>query len=397
MLSARGRGYTPAMAFFRNNTVNLLNLHYGLHAVAMTGGGAFYAVFLLRAGVPTPAILAVLALILVGRFAIRPWILVGARRFGLKPLVIAGALLCSLQYPILAEIHGVDVWLATLIVVAAIGDTIYWTSYHAYFAALGDAEHRGHQISAREAVAAIVGIVSPLIAGWALTTLGPRVTFGVTGLVLVVSALPLLGTRNIAIADNEPGAFRAALPGFLLFAADGWMGASLMVWPIALFLSLGESFNAFGGAMAITALAGAASGLLLGRFIDAGHGARAVWLGVGTVVAVTLFRAISTHNPVMAVAATAAGAFLPALYVPTLMTAVYNQAQAAPCVLRFHIATEGGYDAGAACALLLAAGLLWAGAPISVAVLLALFGAAANFVMLRRYYGRVGGVALATP
>ena len=40
------------MAFFRNDTVNLLNLHYGIHALAMTGGGAFFAAYLLRAGVP---------------------------------------------------------------------------------------------------------------------------------------------------------------------------------------------------------------------------------------------------------------------------------------------------------------------------------------------------------
>jgi DHA1 family inner membrane transport protein len=39
-----------------------------------------------------------------------------------------------------------------------------------------------------------------------------------------------------------------------------------------LFLALGESFIAFGGAMALAAPAGAVSRLLLGHFIDAGHG-----------------------------------------------------------------------------------------------------------------------------
>jgi MFS transporter, DHA1 family, inner membrane transport protein len=40
------------MAYFRNNTVNLLNLHYGLHSLALSGSGAFFAVFLLKSGVP---------------------------------------------------------------------------------------------------------------------------------------------------------------------------------------------------------------------------------------------------------------------------------------------------------------------------------------------------------
>ena len=49
------------MAFFRNDTVNLLNLHYGIHALALAGGGAFFLAFLLKAGVPAPAVLAALA------------------------------------------------------------------------------------------------------------------------------------------------------------------------------------------------------------------------------------------------------------------------------------------------------------------------------------------------
>jgi MFS transporter, DHA1 family, inner membrane transport protein len=379
------------MAFFRNDTVNLLNLHYGIHSLALSGGGAFFAAFLLRAGVPAPMVLGSLALILVGRFVIRPSILPVARRWGLKPLVIAGTVISGLQYPLLAEIHGVGWRLLALCAVSAVSDTIYWTSYHAYFASLGDTEHRGHQIGAREAIAAIVGIVGPLATGWALTTLGPRVAFDATAIVLVLAALPILGTRNVKVAQTAPGAFRAAIPGVLMFAADGWTMAGLaLVWPIALFLSLGESFTAYGGAMALAALAGAATGLLLGRFIDAGHGSRAVWLAAASLILVTSFRAASYGNPVLAVAANAAGAFLPALYVPTLMTAVYNQARAAPCVLRFHLAAEGGWDVGAASACVVAAGLLWAGAPISLAVLMSLLGVAASFALLRRYYGGIG-------
>ncbi len=95
------------MAFLRNGSVNLLNLHYAIHSLALSGGGAFFAAFLLRAGVPAPAVLAALALILGGRFAIRPLVLAPARRWGLKPLVVAGTVLSGLQYPLLAEVHGV--------------------------------------------------------------------------------------------------------------------------------------------------------------------------------------------------------------------------------------------------------------------------------------------------
>ena len=110
------------MAYFRNNTVNLLNLHYGIHCLALSGGGAFFLVFLLQSGVPAPGVLAALAAILLGRFVIRPSVLVLARRVGLKPLVIAGTIATGLQYPMLAEVHGIGPALFVLCAVSAVGE-----------------------------------------------------------------------------------------------------------------------------------------------------------------------------------------------------------------------------------------------------------------------------------
>jgi hypothetical protein len=82
------------------------------------------------------------------------------------------------------------------------------------------------------------------------------------------------------------------------------------------------------------------------------------------------------------------------------MTAVYNQAKRSICTLRFHVAAEGSWDVGAASGCLLAALLSALGAPISVALLLPLPGAAALFVLLRRYYADhplVTEIAVADP
>jgi len=375
------------MAYFGNNTVNLLNLHYAIHSLALTGGGAFFAIFLLKSGVPAPVVIAAVAAILLGRFVIRPSVLVLARRVGLRPLVVAGTIVSAAQYLLLAEVHSIGIALLLLCIVSAVADTYYWTSYHAYFATLGDAEHRGHQIGAREAIAAVVGIVGPLATGWALTVLGPRVAFGGNALVLLISALPILRTPNVPIARKAPGVFRAALPGVLLFAADGWMVAgNWFVWSIALFLSLGESFSAFGGAMALSAVVAAVSGLVLGRWIDAGHGIRATAIGL-TVVALTIaLRAASYGDAPLAIIANAIGALIGCLYVPALGTAIYNQAKRSPCALRFHIAAEGGWDLGGATACLIAAALLWLGAPLGVCILLSLASVPASFVLLRRHF-----------
>ena len=374
------------MAYLRNATINLLNLHYGLHSVAMNAGGIFFAVFLLKAGVSASLVLAALALILAGRFCIRPLVLVFGKRVGIKPLLVFGALASAVQYPLLARVHGVDAALAELCLAGAVGDSFYWTSYHAYFAALGDQEHRGHQIGAREALASIVGIVAPLAGGWALMALGPATAFAAVGVVQLLSAAPLLATPNVSVPRRVERSFRASLPGFLLFAADGWISAGYVyVWQMVLFLLLGSSFTAFGGAMAVAAVAGAAAGLLLGRHIDAGHGGRAVWLAFAALGGTLVLRAC-VHTPALAILANAAGALVGCLYIPTLMTAVYNLAKRSPCTLRFHFMAEGAWDLGGAAGCLAAGGLTALGAPLASGLLLSLAGGAAAMVLLRRYY-----------
>lgn len=376
------------MAYFRNNTVNLLNLHYAIHAIASTGGGAFFAAYLLKSGVPVPGVFLALAAILLGRFLIRPLIVGIAVRSGLRVLVVAGSFLTAIEFPLLAEVHGVGPVLFALCAMASAADTLYWSTYHAYFAALGDDHHRGHQLGAREAIAALVGIVSPLATGWLLVTLGPRVAFGATAVVVAASGLPLCWTPDVRVAKAAPGAWKAALPGVLFFLGDGFIGAGyVFVWQIALFLSLGENIMAFGGALAIAALVGAVGSMFLGRHIDAGNGTRAAWIACGVMTGIILLRAFATHDAHLAVFANALGSLGSCLYIPAMMTAVYTLAKSSPCTLRFHVATEGGWDMGGAMGLGLSALLVWAGLPLWTGILLSLLGVATIFVLMRRYYG----------
>jgi len=68
------------------------------------------------------------------------------------------------------------------------------------------------------------------------------------------------------------------------------------------------------------------------------------------------------------------------------MTAVYTLAKRSPCTLRFHVATEGGWDVGGATGLLAAALATGLAMPLSASILLSLAGVAAIIIMLRRYY-----------
>lgn len=375
------------MAFFHNRTVNLLNIHSGISMVALSGGGAFFAVYMLQAGLGVPQILLGYAAIFAARFVIRPLVPFIAARTGLRRLFIIGAVGLALQFPLVAEVHGLNVAFFWMIAVAGTVDTVYWPVFHAYFAQGGDAEHRGQQLGLREAISACVGILSPLIAGWLLVAFGPRTAFAVTAVIQVTSAVPLFFIPEIKVAAHVPGAWRASLRGAVLFATDGWISAGYVVaWQFALFFALQHNYLAYGGALAVAALVGAVSGILLGRFIDAGNGGHAVLIALSVAAVVAILRAASGRYPVLAVAANAVGALCTCLYLPTLLTAVYNLAKRAPCTLRFQVAAEGGWDFGMTLGCLLGAALVWQGLPLSLAILSSLLGMAMQLVVLRRYY-----------
>jgi len=378
------------MAFLRNRAVNWLNLHSGIQALAQGMGGVFVLVFLLRAGVSIPASLCAMALIFAGRFAIRPAVLAAAIRFGLKPLIVGGNLVIALSYPLLGEVTGADESLVLYCLAVAVGDTFYWTCYHAYFALLGDSEHRGHQVSAGVALSALAGIVAPLLGAASLGTLGPRATFGVVGLVQAISVGPLLAIPQVQVPRSAPESFRASLPGVGVSMADGWFSVGyILVWQIALYISLGENLSAYGGAMALAALMGAVSGMLLGRHVDGGNGRRGVAIALSATSLVLLARAASLGTPWLAVAANAAGAIAGCLLAPVQMVPIYNLAQRSPCALRFHIAAEGGWDIGCFTGCLAAAGWVASGASLATVIPLGFLGLLGQIVLLRRYYRRL--------
>ena len=378
------------MAFLRNDAINRVNLHSGVQALAQGAGSIFFFVLLLKAGVSVPHALLAQAAIVTLRFALRPLVLPLAVRFGLKPLLIVGTLMLALRFPLLAEVRGIDLALIALLAVTALAELTYWLSYNTYFAMLGDDEHRGHQVAAREAFIAVLSIASPLLGTWALLTLGPRWAFAGIAVVQALAALPLLGLPNMAVIREVPGALRAAKLAFALLVIDGWFDACyFFVWEIGLFLTLGESIAAYGGAMALAGLVGACFGLWVGRHVDGGGGRRTVLIAYSVAVAIVILRAGSLPTPWLAVIAHALGAVLMPLLLPPLGAAVYTLAKASPCPFRFHMVTEGGWDIGCAGACVLAAALISLGTPLSVPILLALPAVATGFALLWRYFGRL--------
>jgi hypothetical protein len=371
-----------------NSDLDRLTLHSALQQLACSVADAFSAVFLYRQGLEPAAIYLAMAGILALRFLLRPAVLPVVRRVGLKSTLIVGAALSALQAALLAPVRGLDVALVAYVAVTATAGVLYWPSYHAMFALVGDAERRGAQVGLRQLLIAAAGVVGPAAGGLALAYGGPWLAFGAAGAAQLAAIAPLVGSADRPVErDAPPGAYRAALSGALPFAADGWIfsGAG-WAWSLIVFQAFGGRFDAFGGLLAAAALAGALGGLAFGRAIDAGGAPRAAWINAVVLAATLAAKALCGEQAIAVLVVAIGAALLGGLYNPSLMTAIYNEAKASPCPLRYHLALEAAWDVGGALACLAAAAALAWGASLQFVVLLALPLVALQAAGLRASY-----------
>ncbi len=361
-------------AAFANSPVSRITLHATLHKFAWSISGVFSGVFLYRQGVSVAAVFLTFSAVFACRFALRPLVMALAPRMGLQRLLILGTVLQAAQYPALALVDGVGWPLALFGAALALAGVIYWTSYHAVYTAAGDVTRRGRQVAARQSLLAIASIAGPALGGIVLTVFGPWVAFGTAAVIEIAAIVPLFGIAEPPFASVTPrGGYMAARNGFLLFVTDGWINNSaVMAWNLILFISLGDRFDAFGGAFAAAMLAGSIGGLILGRVIDMGYARRIAVASTAVLSATLLAKAFCGTDPAIVVTVAIGATLVGGLYMPALMTAFYNEAHAAPCSLRYQIAAEGGWDIGGMLAGLCAAGSFAVGGPLQAAVLLAL-------------------------
>ncbi len=362
------------MAFFANRAINRLAIHTALVSLAWSLAGIFFAVYLLRAGLPPAMIFLASAAILALRFALRPLVVIVALKIGMRRAFIFGTLLSALQFPAIARVDGVGAALLLFVIISALARVFYRTCYHAYFSSLGDVDHRAKQIGARQALGELAGVLGPAAGGILLSSAGPWFAFGAAFVIQLAAVFPLFGVAEPKIAQPAPpGAIAASKEGIRLFFMDGWIqSGAATAWSIVMFQALDARFDNFGGVLSLAALAGAVGGMALGRFMDMGHARRSVWLNAAILAIGLVLKSICGGSAGAVIAVAVGTTLFSGLYVPYWMTAVYNAGKRAPCTFRFYFASEGGWDLGGVCAGLVAAALCAAALPLEAVILLAL-------------------------
>ncbi|NKJ41005.1 MFS transporter [Novosphingobium sp. SG720] len=371
-------------------------LHVGLQSFVESSGGLFIAGFLVAQGFSHGMALAAFAGTLLARFALRGLVLPLAWRAGLRTVVLIGVLVRAVSFLLLPFVPGAGPvpaagMLALFIVVTGLGSVLYWTGWHSFVSALADGARGGRQVSIQQATTAVVGIVAPLVGGLLIARAGPLTGFGAIALVQLAAVLPLIGAPNPGVAREATLNRPLTVFARRLYLSEGFhAGCATVIWNLALFVTLGEHFDAFGGAIAVAGVAAAAGSLLIGHLIDGGRPLHSLALAYGAAILALAAKALAFATPLAAVGATALGALVTPMAATAMLAPLYAMARASSCTLRFNMATEGGWDLGCSLACLIAAGLLEAGAGFQVPILLGLLAVAAIWRMLALWYGRQG-------
>lgn len=368
-------------------TIRRVYAHTALQSFVEASGGLFVVGFLVRQGLSPAAALASFALILLSRFGLRAAVMPIARAQGLRDVVLMGAGIRALSFLLLPFVGGLGAVLVGYILVSGLGSVLYWTGFHAYVSAAGDNAALGRQVSIQQATNAAVGIVAPVAGGFLLGWAGPLAGFAIIALIQLLAGLPFLGAANPAIEADTRADPAMVRRGRRLYFAEGLQtGCGVVVWNLALFVTLGQSFEHFGGALALAGLGAAAGSLLIGRLIDGGRAHYSLTLAYGLGAAVLIVKAVAWQAPLPALIATAMGALVTPMLATAMLSPLYAMAQRSQCTLRFNMATEGGWDLGCSAAALGAAAVLAGGLGYTLPILTGLAALGAIWWGLAAWY-----------
>jgi MFS transporter, DHA1 family, inner membrane transport protein len=368
-------------------TIRRIYAHAGLQSFVEASGGLFVVGFLVKQGLTPAFALASFALVLLSRFALRAAVLPLAHRYGLRNVLLIGVLIRAGSYIMLPLVSGLGPMLVAYILVSGLGSVLYWTGYHAYVSAAGDNAAMGRQVSIQQAVNATVGIVAPVAGGFLLGWAGPMAGFAIIAAIQLLAGFPLLGAANPVINPESRADPDIVRIGRRIYFAEGLQsGCGNVAWNLALFVTLGQSFENFGGALALAGLGAAAGSLLIGKMIDGGRPQYSLTLAYGLGVIVIGIKALAWAHPLPALVATALGALVAPMLATAMLSPLYAMAQRSQCTLRFNMATEGGWDLGCSTAALVAATILHFGFGYTLPILLALGAIAAIWWGLARWY-----------
>jgi MFS transporter, DHA1 family, inner membrane transport protein len=370
------------MSAFGNADFNRIYLHSALRFFADTAASGFIFAFLLKTGLPLPYVFLVITATAALRFLLRQLVLPLVLRVGLRPVMVTGLAFSAASYAVLPMVSGIGLWLVIWIILDALGSSLFWSCYHTFITQLGDADKRGAQISMKEAINTVSGIIAPAIAAALLTFVSAFAAFLFFASIMVLSIIPLIAVTNVSVQKTVTMGKSKVSAGRNFFMSDGMIAGADRMWQTGIFITLGSSYMVYGGVLAFASLVGAGASVFIGRLMDREHARPTLFWVYAATSSLLLFNAFAYSNVSTVIVASILGAIIGPIFYPVMMTPIYNLSKSSECPLRFHIKTEGGWDIGYGATGLIAAAATATGMSLTWPLLIGFAGSLLGYTIL---------------
>jgi len=199
------------------------------------------------------------------------------QRAGLKKLMIIARCFNVLFYVCLYFLHSNPILFAILanfnLVMFRL---LYWVPYHVDLAKFTSGKYRGRQMAYLAALGYLVGIGSPLLAGFLLTQSSFSTLFIITIVILTIAIFPLtkLSKSQVKFEFSYFQSFRELFKKAnkrlrTAYLADGAQGlVGVVIWPIFIYQILKGQYLAVGAVTALVVIGTIICQLLVGSYTD---------------------------------------------------------------------------------------------------------------------------------
>jgi len=197
-----------------------------------------------------------------------------AKRYGYENSIAVASIFFILIYFSLFAARNWPAFIIVAVIAYVAQKTFYWPAFHSNFARFSSAGEQGREISNLWALESSIYILGPLIGGLIIQFYGFRVLFIVVSILMLVSNIPMLVTKEIF----EPKKFAYFSAFKSLFSKDnrqhllaqlgyGEEWIVLVIWPIFMYLVV-QDFLGLGLIAAASTFIATVVLLFVGRWTD---------------------------------------------------------------------------------------------------------------------------------